>query len=330
MADMHIVSTALTPTTSKSSAPTEENAGAEQIPFTELLGEQMEAGAVTDATDFADAANVIEAEATTDVAAAMNAQIIDPAALGLAPVPAAPVADPSRGTMLDQLGKRDTAAAAKTDALQTAIDGRDAKSAPRTNAKDIAAVATIKDSAAQSVSTAAKTVPQFELPAVASAEAATPTHPLHLQQGVERIAQQAVMTLQQPVGSERWNNELGQAMNLLVRADQGSATLHVTPPDLGPIEVKIDMAGDKATLTFTVQNPDTRSALENAMPRLRDLLADGGIALGDAHVNQQSGEQRDAPAHSQRQGGGEPISLAATALGTTAANIRVGLVDTFA
>ena len=138
------------------------------------------------------------------------------------------------------------------------------------------------------------------------------------------------MTLQQPIGSERWNNELGQTVNLMVRADQGGATLHVTPPDLGPIDVKIDMAGDKATLTFTVQNSDTRNALENAMPRLRDLLADGGIALGDAQVNQQSGEQRDAPAHSQRHSGGESISPAGAALGATAANVRIGLVDTFA
>ncbi|HEY9380730.1 MAG TPA: flagellar hook-length control protein FliK [Burkholderiales bacterium] len=326
---MHIVSSALTPTMSKSTAPIDDNAGAEQIPFTELLGVQMEAGLATDIANAADT-NVIEAETTADVAAT-DGQIIDPAALGLAPAPTASVADSSPNVALDRLGKLETATTQKTtDALKTAIDGRDAKSASRADAKGISIAATIKDSATPSVAASAKAIPQFELPAIASAEAAAPTHPVHLQQGVERVAQQAAMTLQQPVGSERWNNELGQSVNLLVRADQSSATLHVTPPDLGPIDVKIDMAGDKATLTFTVQNPDTRNALENAMPRLRDLLADGGIALGDAHVNQQSGEQRDAPAHSQRQGGGETIALIGTALGTTAANIRVGLVDTFA
>lgn len=329
MAGMHIISAALTPTTSKSTASTEESAGTEQTPFTTLLGEQMEAGLATDATDIAEAANTVEAQAPAEVAAA-DAQPIDTAALGLAPAPAVQIGNPSRDATLDRLSKPTSTATQKTDALQTTIDGREVKAAPRADAKGIAIAPTGDDSTAQSVSTGAKALPRFEMPTVASTDATAPTHAVHLQHGAERVTQQAVMTLQQPVGSERWKNELGQTVNLMVRADQGSATLHVTPPDLGPIDVKIDMAGDKATLTFTVQNPDTRNALENAMPRLRDLLADGGIALGDAQVNQQSGEQRDAPAHSQRQNSGEPIALAGTALGTTAANVRIGLVDTFA
>ena len=149
------------------------------------------------------------------------------------------------------------------------------------------------------------------------------------QAGSRAPEQTSNLNLSQPVGSERWNTELGQTVNLLIKADQSRASLHVTPPEMGPIEIKIDLSGDQASVSFTVQQADTRQALENALPRLREMLSESGISLGQSQVNHQSSNQ------AQGESGQKGSSAAATAGDTQTqmevpVQTRIGLVDTFA
>jgi flagellar hook-length control protein FliK len=66
------------------------------------------------------------------------------------------------------------------------------------------------------------------------------------------------------------------------------------------------MTGDGATVHFTVANQQARDVIEQSMPRLREMLAQQGVQLGDSSVQQQSsGQQQNRYAAGNGQGTGQ-------------------------
>lgn len=91
--------------------------------------------------------------------------------------------------------------------------------------------------------------------------------------------------LSPPLGSSAWDNALGQRVVWMAAGAEQSASLTLNPPDLGPVQVVINVSNAQADATFTAAQPEVRQALEAALPRLREMLADAGIALGQANVS---------------------------------------------
>lgn len=91
-----------------------------------------------------------------------------------------------------------------------------------------------------------------------------------------------------PVGSPHWENAVGNSLVVMTGAGHDRAELVLTPPQLGRIEVSIAMKGDEASAVFVSANPVVRDALESALPRLREILADAGITLGQTQVGAES------------------------------------------
>jgi flagellar hook-length control protein FliK len=87
------------------------------------------------------------------------------------------------------------------------------------------------------------------------------------------------------VGTPAWDNQVGQKVIWMVGGEDQSATLELNPPDLGPVQVVLNVSNDLASVTFSAQQLEVRQALENALPRLREMMSESGIALGDAFVN---------------------------------------------
>lgn len=54
------------------------------------------------------------------------------------------------------------------------------------------------------------------------------------------------------------------------------------------------MNQDQATIAFTAQNADVRTALESAIPKLRDMLSSQNVNLADVNVSQQSSTNSDS------------------------------------
>lgn len=105
-----------------------------------------------------------------------------------------------------------------------------------------------------------------------------------------------------PVGAPGWGNEVGDKVVWMVGRQETRAELVLNPPQLGRIEVSLTMNGDQATATFTSANASVREALENAMPRLREVLQGAGISLGQTQVGAESFQQ----AAQQQQTGDNP------------------------
>jgi flagellar hook-length control protein FliK len=70
------------------------------------------------------------------------------------------------------------------------------------------------------------------------------------------------------------------------------AELKMNPANLGPVEVKLHVQNDQASVTFLAQHSTTRDALEQALPKLRDSFAENGIQLTHAEVGQQQHQQQ--------------------------------------
>jgi len=107
------------------------------------------------------------------------------------------------------------------------------------------------------------------------------------------------------VGTPAWDNQVGQKVIWMVGGADQSATLELNPPDLGPVQVVLNVSNDLASVTFSSQQLEVRQALENALPRLREMMSESGIALGNASVNAGAeGRQGQDGQGSGRQGGG--------------------------
>lgn len=134
------------------------------------------------------------------------------------------------------------------------------------------------------------------------------------------------MTVATPVNQPGWADDVGHQISWLADQGMSKAELVLTPPHLGRIEITLEIGSDLSTAQFVSANPLVREALEQAMPRLREMLAEGGISLGEANVSSDQ-PSRDGQGGEQRgQRGRDSGELAVS----QTARRGTGLVDLFA
>src|SRR5690606_30362586 len=88
----------------------------------------------------------------------------------------------------------------------------------------------------------------------------------------------------------------------MARNDVQTAELHPNPAELGPLEVTLTLTGEdksQAVMQFSAAHAGTREAIEAALPRLREMLQENGITLGQAGVD---GNTRHASTENGNQG----------------------------
>jgi flagellar hook-length control protein FliK len=137
------------------------------------------------------------------------------------------------------------------------------------------------------------------------------------------------------IGTPRWTRDIHQSVSMLVQSRNSVAELRLTPEDMGPIQIRIDFSDAKPSVSISVQQTDTRNALDAALPRLREMMAESGINLGGSSVEQQSGRSGDPAGDQARQAGRHQGFEAAPrtaeeALPVTRAISLDQLVDTYA
>ncbi|WP_255249899.1 flagellar hook-length control protein FliK [Polaromonas sp. AET17H-212] len=134
------------------------------------------------------------------------------------------------------------------------------------------------------------------------------------------------------VGTSGWDQAVGQKLVWMAAGAQSSASLTLNPPDLGPLQVALTIVNNQANVSFTAAQPEVRQALEAALPKLREMLGDAGIQMGQASVNAGAPQQHGGHGESRQtsrgvdEAAGAPLSVA----DSQAAGGRQGLIDTFA
>lgn len=105
--------------------------------------------------------------------------------------------------------------------------------------------------------------------------------------------------LESAVGTAGWGNEFAQKVMWIAGDKQQSAELHLNPPELGPLSIRLAIDDDQASAVFHSAHSEVREAIQAALPRLREVLAESGIALGNASVTADS--PREGSAFDRRQ-----------------------------
>lgn len=114
-----------------------------------------------------------------------------------------------------------------------------------------------------------------------------------------------------------------------------SAEIRLHPAELGPLHVQVAVDDDAVTVAFTASHAATRDALENALPRLKEMLAENGLSLAGASVSDEGvANQRDDSTEGKPAGNDTAIEESALAVsellpGKPATRAQVGLVDTY-
>ena len=127
---------------------------------------------------------------------------------------------------------------------------------------------------------------------------ASPLSQAGRQQPVIAASQQAVTTtINLPLEDNRWGDELAKRITFLMRGQVQQAEIRITPPELGPVNIRLNLTHDQASVSFAAQHQVVRDAIEQSLPRLREMLNDSGMQLANADVGsqfrgqQQQGEQ---------------------------------------
>lgn len=138
------------------------------------------------------------------------------------------------------------------------------------------------------------------------------------------------------VGTTAWNQSLGEKVVWMAAGAQQTATLTLNPPNMGPLQIVLNLANDQATASFFSAQPEVRQALEAAFPRLKEMLNEAGIQLEQATVSADTPRQDNTPDR-QAQRGIPPIAGMDDAVSAGLQPIHApgqqsgrGLVDTFA
>jgi flagellar hook-length control protein FliK len=102
----------------------------------------------------------------------------------------------------------------------------------------------------------------------------------------------------------------------------------LSPEHMGPLEIQISMNDDQASVYFGAANADTRAALENALPKLREMFASQGLSLADAGVHREPPRQQPNPAAQSPSSGNFAAENGEQSVAAT--RVRLGLLDAYA
>ncbi|MDF1690127.1 MAG: flagellar hook-length control protein FliK [Cycloclasticus sp.] len=110
----------------------------------------------------------------------------------------------------------------------------------------------------------------------------------------------ASLQLDTPISNPKWAENFSQRVQWVVNQSMSGAQIRLNPQHMGPVEVRIHMQNDQATVSFTAQHGATREAIDAALPRLREMLSEQNVNVVDIDVSQHSfAEQRDQASKNQ-------------------------------
>lgn len=140
-----------------------------------------------------------------------------------------------------------------------------------------------------------------------------------------------------PLHSPRFNETFSQQVVVLSQHGVQQAQMTLNPPELGPVEVRITVQNDQASVQIAAASGLARDVIQDALPKLREMLDQSGVRLSDAGVFAQlpQREQPSPQSQAQRQdwtfnGPGPRRSPMEDASCVPQGARRVGLIDAYA
>ena len=131
-----------------------------------------------------------------------------------------------------------------------------------------------------------------------------------------------------------WDRVISERVLMMANGRLQNAEIRLTPAELGPLRIQVAIEDGMANVAFQAQHAVTREAIELAMPRLRELMAENGLTLGHANVSDdgvhQGGRDEARGANAGNDALADDSEQQDVATQSVRARVADGLVDTFA
>ncbi|MFV7770833.1 flagellar hook-length control protein FliK [Shewanella marisflavi] len=103
---------------------------------------------------------------------------------------------------------------------------------------------------------------------------------------------------------QKFSPVMRQQLVAMVSQGVQQAEIRLDPPELGHMMVRVQVQGEHTQVQFHVTQTQTRDLVEQAIPRLREMLAEQGMQLTDSNVSQGGQEQGDGSEQGEASGQG--------------------------
>ncbi|MDF2178288.1 flagellar hook-length control protein FliK [Aliiglaciecola sp. CAU 1673] len=174
--------------------------------------------------------------------------------------------------------------------LQAMVESALAKSESTDNStKQVASIVQSLASHLESVSSQDKSVDPLNIKS-SGIERSASTEVTNNVATAERTAAQTKLEQAINIAKPEAAHQLAEKVRVMNSMGNMRADIRLDPPDLGTMQIRIQMQGDQASVNFVVQSPQAKELLDQAVPRLRELLSDKGIELGQSFVQQESSQ----------------------------------------
>lgn len=93
-------------------------------------------------------------------------------------------------------------------------------------------------------------------------------------------------------GTPSWGTAVNDRVMLMASKNGQFAEIQLDPPELGSLQVKLQVKNEQVSVVFNTPHSSVRDALEQNMPRLREMFAEMGLNLSESSVEDQSSGQQ--------------------------------------
>lgn len=99
-----------------------------------------------------------------------------------------------------------------------------------------------------------------------------------------------------------WQAAFGDKVGGMVSMKLDSASIQVSPENLGPLDISIRFdSQEQATISVVAATPEAKSIVESSLPQLSRMLEQSGIQLGSTQVSTQQQTHQQAQQQAQEQ-----------------------------
>ena len=112
----------------------------------------------------------------------------------------------------------------------------------------------------------------------------------------------ASLEVKPAVGKSGWNQGFSNQIVMMVNNGIQQAKIKLNPMHLGPVEVSVKLTSEGAVVNLAALHLTTKEAMENAVPRLKEMLNENGFSQVDVNVSHQDKKEQQEAALNSRTG----------------------------
>ncbi len=138
-------------------------------------------------------------------------------------------------------------------------------------------------------------------------------------------------SMQSDINQAQWKAEVAEKIAWFSARNISRAEIRLDPPELGSLQIKIQLNQEQAQVTINSPHASVREALDQTSARLREMFQEQGLDLADVNVGgegtqQRSDDQETLAGHME----GDSDELGEAESGVQPVIQRLGLVDSYA